>query len=79
MIIDSDGGRGGHYRIKGDKPQRWKKDEEEKKRKKNETGITGDSQDLGYLPRTISSWISGSEVAAHRVWGAKVENYRVST
>lgn len=67
VIIDSDGGRGGHYRIKGDKPQRWKKDEEENKRKKNETGITGDSQDLGYLPRTISSWISGSEVAAHRV------------
>lgn len=38
VIIDSDGGRGGHYRIKGDKPQRWKKDEEENKRKRMRQG-----------------------------------------
>lgn len=39
MIIVGEGGRGERSRIKGDTPQRWKTDEEGKKRKNNDPGL----------------------------------------
>lgn len=56
--------------LGGDTAQ-WKEDEAENKRKKNEAGITCDSQDLGCLPRTISRWIFVGEVDAHQEFETK--------
>lgn len=73
VIIVGEGGRGGRWRIRGEEPQHWKKDEEGNKRKINHPGSHVTLRSWDVCPGQQAAGSSG--VRSSR---PKVENLRVS-